>query len=99
MSREELAQIADVARQHNLLVVSDEIYSRLVYETSHTCFASLPGMKEGTILLGGFSKAYAMSHDKDPPIYRPLLSYNGADGSYRSPEFGRRRGRADGKGI
>jgi len=61
MSREELAQIADVARQHNLLVVSDEIYSRLVYETLHTCFASLPGMKEHTILLGGFSKAYAMT--------------------------------------
>jgi len=61
MSREELAQIADVARQHNLLVISDEIYSRLVYETWHTCFASLPEMKERTILLGGFSKAYAMT--------------------------------------
>jgi aminotransferase len=61
MSREELAQIADVAKQHNLLVVSDEIYSRLVYETWHTCFASLPEMKERTILLGGFSKAYAMT--------------------------------------
>jgi aminotransferase len=61
MSREELAQIADLAREHNLLVVSDEIYSRLVYETWHTCFASLPEMRERTILLGGFSKAYAMT--------------------------------------
>jgi len=61
MGREELAQIADVAKRHNLLVVSDEIYSRLVYETRHTCFASLPEMKERTILLGGFSKAYAMT--------------------------------------
>ena len=61
MNREELAQIADIARQHNLLVISDEIYSHLVYETPHTCFASLPGMKEHTILLGGFSKAYAMT--------------------------------------
>jgi aminotransferase len=61
MSREELAQIADLARRHNLLVVSDEIYARLVYDSPHTCFASLPEMKECTILLGGFSKAYAMT--------------------------------------
>jgi aminotransferase len=61
MSREELAQIAAVAKQHNLLVVSDEIYSRLVYDSPPTCFASLPEMKENTILLGGFSKAYAMT--------------------------------------
>ena len=43
------------------MVVSDEIYDRLVYGVEHTCFASLPGMKERTILLGGFSKAYAMT--------------------------------------
>jgi len=61
MGREELAQIAEVARRHNLLVISDEVYSRLVYGVEHTCFASLPGMKERTILLGGFSKAYAMT--------------------------------------
>ena len=61
MAREELAQIAEVAKRNNLLVVSDEIYSHLIYEVKHTCFASLPGMKEGTILLGGFSKAYAMT--------------------------------------
>jgi len=61
MEREGLASIADVAKQHNLLVISDEIYSHLVYQTEHTCFASLPGMKEQTIVLGGFSKAYAMT--------------------------------------
>ena len=61
MSREKLLDIADLARRHRLMVVSDEIYSRLVYGVEHTCFASLPGMKEGTIFLGGFSKAYAMT--------------------------------------
>jgi aminotransferase len=61
MPREKLEQIAEVARRHHLLVVSDEIYARLVYGVEHTCFATLPQMKESTILLGGFSKAYAMT--------------------------------------
>jgi aminotransferase len=61
MSREELSKIARLAQKYNLLVVSDEIYARLVYGVEHTCFASLPGMKEQTILLGGFSKAFAMT--------------------------------------
>jgi len=61
MARGELAGIAEIARKHNLLVISDEIYARLVYGMEHTCFATLPGMKERTILLGGFSKAYAMT--------------------------------------
>jgi aminotransferase len=61
MSKEKLAKIAEVARRHQLLVISDEIYSRLVYGVKHTCFATLPEMKESTILLGGFSKAYAMT--------------------------------------
>ena len=61
MSRDKLAKIADVARRHQLLVISDEIYARLVYGVEHTCFATLPQMKENTILLGGFSKAYAMT--------------------------------------
>ncbi len=58
---EELLAIARLAERHDLLVVADEIYDRLVYDGSHTCFASLPGMRERTILLGGFSKAYAMT--------------------------------------
>jgi len=61
MSRDKLAQIAEVAWRHRLVVISDEIYARLVYGVEHTCFATLPQMKESTILLGGFSKAYAMT--------------------------------------
>lgn len=61
MDREDLLAIARVAARHDLVVIADEIYDRLSYDTSHTCFSSLPGMKERTILLGGFSKAYAMT--------------------------------------
>jgi aminotransferase len=61
MEREDLLAVAEVAARHNLFVVSDEIYDRLVYGVEHTCFASLPGMRDRTILLGGFSKAYAMT--------------------------------------
>jgi aminotransferase len=61
MPREELSKIARLAQKNNLLVISDEIYARLVYGVEHTCFASLPGMREQTILLGGFSKAFAMT--------------------------------------
>ncbi len=61
MSRERLNEIAAVAKQHDLLVISDEIYDRLVYGTEHVCFPSLPGMYSRTILLQGFSKAYAMT--------------------------------------
>jgi aminotransferase len=61
MTRERLAEVAALAKAHDLLVISDEIYDRLVYGIKHTCFASLPGMRERTILLGGFSKAYAMT--------------------------------------
>ncbi|MBI4286376.1 MAG: aminotransferase class I/II-fold pyridoxal phosphate-dependent enzyme [Chloroflexi bacterium] len=61
MPREKLVEIAEVARRYGLIVISDEIYAKLVYGQAHTCFAALPGMKEGTIFLGGFSKAYAMT--------------------------------------
>ncbi|HUV89270.1 MAG TPA: pyridoxal phosphate-dependent aminotransferase [Anaerolineae bacterium] len=61
MTRERLNEIAAVAKQHDLLVISDEIYDRLVYGTRHVCFPSLPGMYSRTILLQGFSKAYAMT--------------------------------------
>jgi len=61
MPRDKLEQVAEVARRHNLLIISDEIYGRLVYGVEHTCIATLPRMKESTILLGGFSKAYAMT--------------------------------------
>lgn len=61
LSRELMQAVADLAERHDLIVISDEIYDRLVYGVEHTCFASLPGMKERTVLLGGFSKAYAMT--------------------------------------
>lgn len=61
MTREELSEIAGVVEKHDLLVISDEIYSRLTYGVEHTCFPSLPEMKERTVLLDGFSKAYAMT--------------------------------------
>jgi len=61
MSREKVAQIAEVAQRHGLLVISDEIYGKLVYGGEHTCVSALPGMKENTILLNGFSKYHAMT--------------------------------------
>lgn len=61
MTRERLNEIAAVVKRHNLLVISDELYDRLVYDTQHVCFPSLPGMYSRTILLMGFSKAYAMT--------------------------------------
>jgi aminotransferase len=57
-----LRAIAEIARKHDLLVVSDEIYDRLVYGGHrHIPISSLPGMRERTVLMGGFSKAYAMT--------------------------------------
>jgi aminotransferase len=61
MPRSDLLAIAGLVEENDLYVLSDEIYDRLVYGDEHTCFASLPGMRERTILLGGFSKAYAMT--------------------------------------
>jgi len=61
IQRERLAAIAAFAERHNLFVLSDEIYDRLVYGVEHVCFAGLPGMRERTITLGGFSKDYAMT--------------------------------------
>ena len=59
--RDFLLKLADLAEKRDLIVISDEIYDRLVYGIEHVCFASLPRMQERTILLGGFSKAYAMT--------------------------------------
>jgi aminotransferase len=61
MEMDKLAEIADVAQKRRLIVISDEIYSLLVYDMEPACFACLPGMKDHTILLGGFSKAFAMT--------------------------------------
>jgi aminotransferase len=61
LSATELEEIAAVCREHNLLVITDEIYSELSYAEAHTSIASLPGMRERTIFLHGFSKAFAMT--------------------------------------
>jgi aminotransferase len=61
MGREELLKISEVARARNLIVISDEIYDKLTYIGEHTCLAALPEMRERTVLLNGFSKAYAMT--------------------------------------
>jgi aminotransferase len=60
-SRERLLEIACLAEEHDLIVLSDEIYDRLVYGVEHVCFPTLPGMRERSVLLGGFSKDYAMT--------------------------------------
>ena len=62
LSKEDLEAIARFAVKHDLIVISDEIYGDLTYgDTKHVCFAGLPEMKDRTILLNGFSKAYAMT--------------------------------------
>lgn len=61
IERAELEKIATLANEHDLLVLSDEVYSRLVYGGEHVSITSLPGMRERTILTDGFSKAYAMT--------------------------------------
>jgi aminotransferase len=60
-TREVLLEIARIAEKHDLVVISDEVYDQLVYGIKHTSFPSLPGMKARTILLGGFSKDYAVT--------------------------------------
>lgn len=59
--RAALEEIGRLAEKHNLAVISDEIYDQLVYGIPHVCFPSLPGMRQRTVLLGGFSKSYAMT--------------------------------------
>jgi len=61
MERGELERIAKVVEKYDLIVISDEVYDKLTYVGEHTCFAALPGMRDRTILLNGFSKAYAMT--------------------------------------
>jgi aminotransferase len=61
MTRENLVQISQLAEARDLLVISDEIYDRLVYGVAHMCFAALPGMRQRTVTLGGVSKSHAMT--------------------------------------
>lgn len=61
MDKADLEAIADVVVDNDLMVISDEVYDCLTYEGDHTCFSSLEGMRNRTILLNGFSKSYAMT--------------------------------------
>ena len=61
MTREDLEPVAEFIRKHDLYVMSDEIYSELTYGTEHVSIASLPGMRERTIVINGFSKGFAMT--------------------------------------
>ncbi|MBQ3036658.1 MAG: aminotransferase class I/II-fold pyridoxal phosphate-dependent enzyme [Lachnospiraceae bacterium] len=61
MEKKDLEAIAEVILKHDLYVISDEIYSELSYNEAHVSIATLPGMKERTIMINGFSKAYAMT--------------------------------------
>ena len=61
MERADLEKIADVVRRHDIMVITDEIYSELSYKDRHVSIANMPGMQERTILINGFSKAYAMT--------------------------------------
>ncbi|MGD6874504.1 aminotransferase [Sutcliffiella horikoshii] len=61
LSKEELIQVSRLVEKHDLLVLSDEIYAELSFDEKFTSFATLPGMKERTILISGFSKGFAMT--------------------------------------
>ena len=61
MEKEDLEAIAEVIRKHDIYVMTDEIYSELTYQMDHVSIASLPGMKERTVYINGFSKAFAMT--------------------------------------
>ena len=61
MSREDLEPVAEVVKEHDLFVLSDEIYSELTYKDDHVSIAALPGMRERTLVINGFSKGFAMT--------------------------------------
>ena len=60
-SKEDLQRLVDLANRHDFYIISDEIYDRLTYVGQHTCLGTLPGARDRTIVLNGFSKAYAMT--------------------------------------
>ncbi|MGG1942834.1 aminotransferase A [Paenibacillus polymyxa] len=61
MSREELEAVADLLKERDLFIISDEIYSELIYDTSHVSIATLPGLRERTIVINGLSKSHSMT--------------------------------------
>ncbi|MBR0381342.1 MAG: aminotransferase class I/II-fold pyridoxal phosphate-dependent enzyme [Eubacterium sp.] len=73
MTREDLEPIARIIRDRDLYVISDEIYSELTYGSEHFSIAQLPGMRERTVVVNGFSKAYAMTGWRLGYVYGPEL--------------------------
>ncbi len=61
ITHDQMARIAELVAEHNLTVLADEIYSRIIYDSEHVSLLSFPGMRERVILLDGFSKTYAMT--------------------------------------
>ncbi len=61
MEKKDLEEIAEIIREKDIFVISDEIYAELTYKDKHVSIASIPGMQERTVLINGFSKAYAMT--------------------------------------
>ena len=61
MEKKDLEEIAEVIREKDIFIISDEIYAELTYKEKHVSIVSLPGMQERTVLINGFSKAYAMT--------------------------------------
>ncbi|MBV9102718.1 MAG: pyridoxal phosphate-dependent aminotransferase [Candidatus Eremiobacteraeota bacterium] len=82
LTRDDLTVIADLADRHDLIVISDEIYSRNIYDAEFLSIATLPGMRERTIIIDGFSKAYAMTGWRlgyaimDPALARTVTLFN-----------------------
>ena len=77
-SREELSEIAEFAKKHDVIVLADEIYAELTYDEEFTSIAALPGMKERTVVISGFSKAFAMTGWRlgfaaAPPVLRDAM--------------------------
>nr|WP_238554325.1 aminotransferase class I/II-fold pyridoxal phosphate-dependent enzyme [Geomicrobium sp. JCM 19038] len=76
LSKEELQELANLATKHNLIVVSDEMYEKIIAdETPHYSIASFPGMAERTITINGFSKAYAMTGWRVGYLHAPTAYY------------------------
>jgi aspartate/methionine/tyrosine aminotransferase len=93
LTRADLERIADACQPHpDLIVLADEIYSRMLYEGEHTSIAALPGMRERTIVLDGFSKTYAMTgwrlgyglfpHELAPVIARLMTNSNSCTATF-----------------
>ncbi|MEM3696077.1 MAG: pyridoxal phosphate-dependent aminotransferase [Candidatus Bathyarchaeia archaeon] len=72
LSHDEAATLAKIAVEHDLLVISDEVYEKIVYDDAkHSCFAAFPGMRERTLVINSFSKTYAMTGLRVGYIYGP----------------------------